>query len=98
MSEMHHKHHRPMVYVDTVAAIALLPYLAFLARREPLRVADLVEFSVLVLIEIRMMAAAMANFPLTHFEKSGNAFVIYAAIFVALNLLARYVPAMRKRL
>ena len=83
--------------VDTLLAIALLPYLTYLARHGP-TIGDAIEVGLVVLVQARLLLSITGNLPMTPFENSFGGAMTAVTVLVLLNLLVAYVPALRKRL
>ena len=83
--------------VDTLLAIALLPYLTYLARHGP-TVGDAIEVSIIVLFQARLLLSITGYIPITPFENSLGGAVTAMITLVVLNLLVMFIPAMRKKL
>lgn len=82
--------------VDTLLAVALLPYLTFLARRS-LSIGDAIEVSLIVLFQVRLLLSITGYLPMTHFENSFSGALTTVLVLVALNLLVVFVPALRRK-
>lgn len=81
--------------VDTLLAIALLPYLGFLARRT-LTVGDLIEVSLVLLLQARLLLSITGYLAITPFENSFGGALALVLTLVVLNVAAIYVPALRR--
>lgn len=82
--------------VDTLTALALVPYISFLSRHNLERV-DVLELGLLSLLEARMLLSATGYLPLRDWEVSTPALVSFLVVVLALNAAARFVPALRKK-
>jgi len=82
---------------DTVLAVALLPYVAYLLRRS-MTVADAIEVALIALLEARLFLSLTNNLPMTPFENSFGGALTLVLTLVTINVLALTVPAMRREL
>ena len=83
--------------VDILLAVALVPYLTFLARHGP-TIGDAIEVAVIVLMQARLFLSITGYLPMTRFENSLGGAVTAIVTLVVINVLIMYVPALRKRL
>lgn len=82
---------------DALTAVALVPFISFLSRRQQqLTIGDAIEFALVVLLECRMLLSATNYLPLTDFEQSTSGVVTFVGALVALNVLIAVTPALRQ--
>lgn len=82
--------------VDTLLAVATLPYLTFLARRS-LSIGDAIEVSLVLLLQARLLMSITGYLPMTAFENSFHGALTAVLTLVVLNLLVAYVPELRRK-
>lgn len=81
---------------DALTAVALVPFISFMSRRQQLTIGDAIEFALVVLLECRMLLSATNYLPLTDFEQSTSGVVTFVGALVALNVLIALTPALRE--
>lgn len=83
--------------VDTLLALALLPYATYLARHGP-TLGDAIEIGLVLLVEARLFLSVTGYLPVSRFENSLGGAVAAIVVLVVLNLAVAYVPALRRKL
>lgn len=92
-----HSHTPPAIgRLDTVTAIALIPFISFMSRRPYVSVGDAIELAIIILLEVRMLLSATGYLPLTKFEASANGVVTLVGVLVVLNIAVFLMPSLRK--
>lgn len=80
--------------VDTLLAIALLPYLTFLVRRS-LTIGDAIEIALVVLVQTRLLMSVTGYIPMTAFENSFGGALTTVVTLAVINVLVVLVPVLR---
>ena len=84
--------------IDSITAIALVPFISFLSRRPSLSRADAIEVALVLLLEVRMLLSVFNVMPLTDFEASQRGALTVMATLVAFNVIVTLIPELRARL
>lgn len=82
--------------IDTLLAVALLPYLTFLVRRS-LSVGDAIEVSIVVLLQFRFLLSITGYIPMTEFENSFRGALAMVLSLAVINILILFVPELRHK-
>ena len=84
--------------LDVCSAVALVPFISFFFRRPMYTYGDALEFGIVLFITARMFLSATSYLPLTRFEASQRGVLLFVGIFILLNALIAFVPALRRRI